>query len=137
MNKKYLLYASWLISLMSVIGSLFFSEVLHIPPCVLCWYQRVFMYPLAFIFPIAIIRRDKNVYAYTLPLGIIGLTIAAYHNLLYYHILSESIIPCTNGISCTTKQLQLLGFITIPLLSLFSFAIITLCMVLFKRANRT
>ena len=31
---------AFLISLFSLLGSLFFSEVLGFQPCVLCWYQR-------------------------------------------------------------------------------------------------
>lgn len=115
---------SFLISLIATLGSLYFSEVLNYPPCVLCWYQRICMYPLVIIFFTAIWTDDKNYFKYTLPLLLIGTTIAIYHNLLYYDIIPDSITPCTQGISCTSKQIEWIGFITIPLLSLTAFLIL-------------
>ncbi len=131
--KKNLLQFALIISLTSTLGSLYFSEILKLPPCLLCWYQRIFMYPLVVIFAVGIIKKDKNIPYFALPLSIIGLVIAAYHNLLYYKIIPESLEPCTIGISCTTKQIEWLGFITIPFLSLVSFIAITVIMLLFKK----
>ena len=98
-------------------------------PCLLCWYQRIAMYPLALIIPVGIIRKDKNLPLYILPLTIIGGSIAIYHNLLYYNIVPESLAPCVQGISCTTKLVEYFGFITIPLLSLTAFVVITILMI--------
>ncbi len=126
------LYIAFTQALSATVGSLFFSEVLLFPPCVLCWYQRIAMYPLVVILAIGIYSRDKHVIRYALPLSIVGLLIAFYHNLLYYHILPESAAPCILGVSCTTKQIEWLGFITIPFLSFIAFAIITISMLLYK-----
>ncbi len=131
--KKNLLQFSLVIALTSTLGSLYFSEILKLPPCLLCWYQRIFMYPLVVIFAVGIWKKDKNITYFALPLSIIGLIIAAYHNLLYYKIIPESLAPCTLGISCTTKQIEWIGFITIPFLSLLAFIAITLLVLLFKR----
>jgi len=122
--RRNLLYVAWVVALMSMGGSLFFSEVLKYPPCVLCWYQRIAMYPLVLIIPIAIIRKTRDARWYILPLGVIGLVIALYHNLLYYKILSESTAPCVQGVSCTFKFIEWFGFITIPLLSLVAFMVV-------------
>jgi disulfide bond formation protein DsbB len=118
---KPILYFAWIQALIAMLGSLYFSEILHFPPCVLCWYQRIAMYPLVLILPIGILARDKKVSIYALPLALAGLGIAFYHSLLYYQILPESLAPCVQGISCTTKYIEWFGFITIPLLSLVSF----------------
>lgn len=91
------------------------------------------MYPLVIIFAVGIWKRDKNIPYFALPLSIIGLIVAAYHNLLYYKIIPESLAPCTLGISCTTKQIEWLGFITIPFLSLLAFIAVTLLLLLFKK----
>ncbi len=120
-SSKILLYIAWTIALVATLGSLFFSEVMELPPCVLCWYQRIAMYPLVFILAIGIVLKDKNVFIYSIPLCLAGLGIAVYHNLLYYGIIPESITPCQKGISCTSRQIEWLGFITIPLLSLVAF----------------
>lgn len=126
--KKYLLYGAWIQAFLALSGSLFFSEIWHLPPCTLCWYQRVFMYPLVLIIPIGIIRKDKNLPYYVLPLAIIGGVIAFFHNLLYYGVIAESQVPCSAGISCTTKFFEWFGFVTIPFLSFLAFVIISLAM---------
>jgi len=117
------------------LGSLYFSEVLKFPPCVLCWYQRIFMYPLVLILAVGIWKKDKNLAYFTLPLSITGAVIVFYHNLLYYNIIPQSQAPCTLGISCTTKFFEWFGFITIPLLSLSAFITITILM-LFHRKSK-
>ena len=132
-KKWFLLFFCWIFSTISTLGSLFFSYVMGLPPCSLCWYQRIFMYPLVLIFLTALISPDKGVIKFSLPLVVSGWVIAFYHNLLYYKILPESASPCMQGISCTTVQLQWLGFVTIPLLSLIGFSLILSTLVLLKR----
>jgi disulfide bond formation protein DsbB len=129
-------YIAWFQALIATLGSLFFSEVMQLTPCVLCWYQRIIMYPLVLILTVGILLRDPRLRFYVLPLSIIGLTIAVYHNLLYYNILPESIAPCTAGVSCTTRQIEWLGFITIPLMSLAAFTVITLSMLFYNPGDR-
>lgn len=125
-----LLHIAWVISLAAVLGSLYFSEVLKLAPCVLCWYQRILMYPLVIIIPIGIVSMDKKVYKYVLPLTILGMTVAFYHYLLYVGIIPESLAPCSNGVSCTQKLIEWFGFINIPLLSFLSFTFMTLLMII-------
>jgi len=128
----YLPYAAWIIALVATVGSLFFSEVMQLPPCVLCWYQRIAMYPLVVIIGVGIVTRDRRMKNYAVPLCLIGLAISIYHNLLYYGIIPESIAPCTQGISCTSRQIEWLGFITIPLLALTAFIGLALCLLFYK-----
>ena len=118
------MFAAWCLSLIATLGSLFFSEVMKLPPCVLCWYQRIAMYPLTWLLAFGWLSKDDRVRGYAAPLALAGAAIAVYHNLLYYRILPESISPCVQGVSCTSRQIEWLGFITIPLLSLVSFLII-------------
>lgn len=125
-------YAVWVAALLATAGSLFFSEVMDLPPCVLCWYQRIAMYPLVLIVGTGIALRDPRWKMYSLPLAVGGLAISLYHNLLYYGVIPESITPCKQGISCTTVQIEWLGFITIPLMGLTSFAIVTVLTLLYK-----
>ena len=127
-----LLFACWLIATASALGSLFFSEVLKFTPCVLCWYQRILMYPLVVILAVGILRRDSGIRFYVLPLSVLGLAVAAYHNLLYFGVIPEGLTQCTLGVSCTTRYLAVLGFIDIPLMSLTAFAVITIAMLLHR-----
>ncbi|AZZ36694.1 disulfide bond formation protein B [Bdellovibrio sp. qaytius] len=125
MSNQVLLKTALLISFVATSGSLFFSEVMSLPPCVLCWYQRILMYPLILIFSVGLFRNIKESFIYGLTLSVFGLVIASYHNLLYYHLIPESITPCTSGVSCTSRQIEWFGFVTIPLLSLIAFILIT------------
>jgi disulfide bond formation protein DsbB len=134
-NKKpfeVLLYAAWIVALIATVGSLFFSEVMNLPPCVLCWYQRIAMYPLVLIIGAGIVMRDRRVKFYALPVSFAGLAVAVYHNLLYYGLIPDSVTPCTQGISCTSVQIEWLGFITIPLMSLTAFVLICVCLLFYR-----
>lgn len=138
MNEKKwsLIFTCWLIALISMLGSLFFSDVMKLPPCLLCWYQRICMYPLVGVFLMGLFPYEKSVVKFSMPLVLSGWIIAIYHNLLYYKILPESAAPCTQGISCTTVQIEWLGFITIPFLSLAAFTSILILLVITHRMNR-
>lgn len=131
-----LMLVMWVVSFVATLGSLFFSEVMRLPPCVLCWYQRICMYPLVAVFAVGMLYRDFGVARYGWPLVVGGLAVASYHNLLYYHLIPESITPCTTGVSCTSRQIEWLGFITIPLLSLVAFTMIAAGLWRFHRAVR-
>ena len=124
----YLPYAAWIVAVVATAGSLFFSEVMQLPPCVLCWYQRIAMYPLVVVIGAGIVMRDRRMKFYALPFALVGLTISIYHNLLYYGLIPESITPCMEGVSCTSRQIEWLGFITIPLMALVAFATISGCL---------
>jgi disulfide bond formation protein DsbB len=131
--QKYALLIAWVQSVIAMVGSLFFSLVMDLPPCDLCWYQRIAMYPLVLILGLGILKKDKNNLMYAFPLATIGWLIAAYHNLLYYQILPEAMAPCKAGISCTTRYIEWFGFLTIPLLSLITFSAILVCLHVARR----
>lgn len=123
--KDYSLYLAWLIAVIATIGSLYLSEVRHFVPCTFCWYQRILMYPLVIILGIASFRNDKNALPYALPLSILGIGVATYHVL-------EQNIPnfgapalCSAGVPCTAKYINWFGFVSIPVLSLIAFVLIT------------
>ena len=133
---EFLPYLAWIIAVIATAGSLFFSEVMQLPPCVLCWYQRVAIYPLVLIIGSGIIMRDSRMKSYALPICLIGLAVSIYHNLLYYGLIPESITPCAEGISCTSRQIEWLGFITIPLMALTSFISLALCLLFYKHEDK-
>lgn len=125
-------HIAWFIAFSSVIGSLFFSEVMLLPPCVLCWYQRIAMYPLVLIIGTGIALRDARMRVYALPICLVGVAVAIYHNLLYYGIIPESIAPCAEGVPCNAVQIELLGFITIPMMGLAAFATLAVCLLAYR-----
>ena len=126
-NSRYVaLLAAWI----ATCGSLFFSEVLGWVPCLLCWYQRIFMYPLSLVLAVGLLRRDKGIHKYALALSIPGACISLFHYLDQKTDLVKAFVPCTVGVPCSADYLNAFGgVVTIPFLALIAFLIITFCMV--------
>ena len=128
-----ILFLCWLVASISTLASLFFSYVIGFVPCVLCWYQRICLFPLVIILAVGLFPFDKKVVKFALPLAIAGWLTALYHNLLYSGVIPENIQPCTQGVSCTEKYIELFGFLSIPMLSLLSFSTIITLLLILKR----
>ncbi|MCX7206859.1 MAG: disulfide bond formation protein B [Proteobacteria bacterium] len=120
-----LIFIAWLIAASGTLGALFFGEVMGLPPCTLCWYQRIFMFPLAIFLPLALFPLDTKVARYALPLALIGLGFAIFHWFLQLGLISPSASPCAQGSSCSEIEAEWLGFLTIPLMSVCAFALIS------------
>lgn len=135
-NKQIFLYIAWLVSMVATLGSLYFSEIRGFIPCELCWYQRIFMYPLAFILGMATFRSDFTIKKYVLPLSIIGWSISLYHYLVQKVPGFAGIRPCVNGVPCNAQYINWGGFITIPFLAFTAFTIIIICMILIKSSKK-
>lgn len=133
MNQTQTILLAFIVALTATLGSLFFSEVMHFIPCSLCWYQRIFMYPLVFIFLINLLYPDDKIYKYAFPLVLIGFAISVYHNLLMLKIIPETLSPCVQGVPCSVDYLNWFGFITIPLLSFIAFLAILIILILGKK----
>ncbi len=124
---------AFIISATATLGSLYLSEIAHFEPCKLCWFQRIFMYPLPIILGTSLWRNKKDVWQYVLPLSIIGLAIALYH--YYYQINPEGLIPCSTvgfSVSCSERFFTHFGYITIPFMSLTAFFLITFFMLFLR-----
>jgi disulfide bond formation protein DsbB len=117
-----LIFAAWLVATASMLGALFFGEIMHLSPCVLCWWQRICMFPLVVILPAGLFPLDLKVVRYTLPLAVGGWLFALFHVLLMAGVIPEDLKPCTRGIPCSEKVIEWFGFVTIPLLSLLAFS---------------
>lgn len=111
----------FLVALVSMVGSLYYSEVVGYPPCSLCWYQRVAMYPLVVIMGIAAWKRDTTVRKYVLPLMVIGGVLALYQYIIGY-VPDAEILGCSLDVSCTERYIWEFGFVDFPLMSLVGFS---------------
>lgn len=132
-----LVFCSWLIATISTLGALFLGEVMGYTPCQLCWYQRIFMFPLVLILAAGLFPLDARVVRYALPTALAGLAIAVYQMLLIHGVIAESITPCTQGVPCSEVQVVWFGFVTIPLLSVAAFsAIVVLLIATHFKASR-
>ncbi|ANB59282.1 disulfide oxidoreductase [Anoxybacteroides amylolyticum] len=119
------LIVAWGVSLIATLGSLYFSEVLKFIPCDLCWFQRIFMYPQVILLGLAAIRKEYGVARYSLALSVVGGTISFYHYFIQKIPFFQTHVPLCGRIPCTSDYLNWLGFITIPLLALTAFIIIS------------
>lgn len=119
-----LIFAAWLIAAVATLGALFFGEVMKVPTCALCWYQRIFMFPMVFILPVGLFAYDPKIVRYALPLALVGWGLALFHVLLVAGIIPESVQPCAQGVPCSQTFVRYFGFITIPLLALIAFSFI-------------
>ncbi|WP_036174768.1 disulfide bond formation protein B [Palleronia rufa] len=118
------LAAAWIVALAASLAVLFIGEVLGQRPCVLCWYQRAFMFPLAVILGLGLWWGDRTIGRYGIALALAGGAFALWHLGLFAGIVPEPIQPCTaSGPSCTDDKQLVLG-VPIPLLSLLAFALI-------------
>lgn len=121
------IYVVFLFSFVSVIGSLYFSNVLLIEPCYLCWWQRIFMYPLFFLSAVSLVFKIKLQKLHVLALSIPGLLFALYHYLMQTFGWFKEFSTCTGTAKpCDSIDVVYLGFITIPFLSLAAFVVINL-----------
>ena len=116
-----LVFGAWLIALASTLGALFFGEVMKLPPCSLCWYQRIFMFPMALILPFGLFPFDRNIVRAMMPLVAVGGLLALFQVLLVEGIIPERVSPCRQGVPCSETVIEFFGFVTIPLLALLAF----------------
>jgi disulfide bond formation protein DsbB len=131
MNKPLLI--AWVTSMVAILGSLYFSEVLGYIPCEMCWYQRILMYPLGILLGIFFYENDRKVYKYILPFSILGVIVSGYHYSLQKIPFLQKFEMCTSGIPCSGEYINWLGFITIPLLAFIAFSMITVCMIVSRK----
>ncbi len=131
-----LLLSAWLLALVATAAALFLGEVMGMAPCVLCWYQRIAMFPLVAVLGMACYGADRRGAVYALPLALAGAGLAAYHTLLVAGLVPKAWIPCGPGVSCADQKLEIFNGIQIPWLSLAAFAAITLLLMAYLRKTR-
>lgn len=132
-----LLFIAWAVAVIALFGSLYFSEILQYEPCKLCWYQRIFIYPLVLLLGIAYVKRDNNIAIYSLALSGPGGILSLYHySIQKISFFTERAIEC-GRIPCTGQYINWLGFISIPLLSFIAFLVIFICSaIVWKKSRR-
>jgi disulfide bond formation protein DsbB len=120
----YELWLAFVVAALATGGSLFFSEIAHFVPCELCWFQRIFMYPLAIVTLLAAVFNDHRAARYLLPLPVIGACISVYHLLVENRVVEQSnacLISAPGG--CAVKWVDEFGYVTIPTLALTGFVL--------------
>lgn len=130
------LFAAWATSIIAMFGSLYFSEIRQYEPCLLCWYQRILMYPFALILGIAVVKKDYKISFYTMIMSAVGGLISLYHySLQKVPFMADNAVTC-GRVPCTGEYINWLGFITIPFLALSAFIIIfSLSLIIWKKSK--
>lgn len=119
-----LVFIGWLVATVSTLAALFLGEVMGYTPCVLCWYQRICMFPLVLILGAGLFPFDRNVVRYALPLALAGWLLAVFHWAVASGLVPESATPCSQGVPCSVELVSWFGFLTLPLLSVLAFSTI-------------
>jgi disulfide bond formation protein DsbB len=132
--QEYGAYLAFGTALAAMLGSLYYSQIVGFTPCTLCWYERIAMYPLAVITLVGILRQDDRLPDYVLPLSLGGMGLSTYHYLLQLGVFAHPGV-CAVGVPCNARYVNYFGFVTIPLMALVAFLIITVSMALSKWAR--
>ncbi len=119
-----LVFIAWLVAGISTLAALFIGEVMGHTPCVLCWYQRICMFPLVLILAAGLFPYERRVVRYALPLALVGWLLAVFHWGVASGLIPESATPCSQGVPCSVEQIVWLGFVTLPMLSVLAFSVI-------------
>jgi disulfide bond formation protein DsbB len=130
-------FLAWLVALLATAGALFLGEVMGKTPCVLCWYQRIAMFPLVLVLGVGLFDADPRSGRYALPLAAAGLALALYHCLVFWGVVTEALVPCGAGGSCADRDVQVAGGVPIPLLSLLAFGAIVALLLYARTQEKT
>ncbi len=135
--RHHALRATFAVALAASLGSMFYSDIMGYAPCVLCWWQRVFMYPQAVIAGVALWKQDRRALSYLSVLAALGAAIAGYHYLLEWGLIPAGLCPATGtGPSCAQRFVYEFGYISIPLMSLTAFALLFLIAFIGQKEHR-
>jgi disulfide bond formation protein DsbB len=120
--------AMFLVAAVAMGSSLYYSEYANFPPCEMCWFQRIAMYPLAVLLLTAIVTRGRLDPRYIVVMAGIGLAISIYHYQL--QLFPDQQQFCTAGtVSCTVRFVEEFGFVSIPFMAGCGFVAILLLQV--------
>ncbi|HEY4502258.1 MAG TPA: disulfide bond formation protein B [Candidatus Paceibacterota bacterium] len=136
--RAYGLHLALLLSLVTTIGTLLYSEVLGFEPCSLCWLQRVFLYPQIILLGVALIKKEYIIADYCIGLSIPGALIALYQH--YLQMGGSAFVRCpavSDGVDCAKRILFEFGYITFPLMSFTIFIVLIILMLFVRKRDRT
>lgn len=122
-HSRHALFLAGFVALFAMMASLYLSEIAHYLPCKLCWYQRIIMYPMAFLLIFAGFRSDFSIRPYIFGLSGLGIFVSIYHYQLQLNPAQHSPF-CSAFESCTVQYLDVFGFMSIPFMALMGFLFI-------------
>ncbi len=127
-NTQNTLFYCFLLSIIGTLSSLYLSEMKDLEPCKYCWFERIFLFPLVFIFFVSWIKKNSFGIIISIPFIISGMLLTLYH---YWIQLFPPDETC-DVISCSSPYIWELGFISIPLMAFFNFFGLVLILINYK-----
>lgn len=131
------LWLAWGVAVIAMGGSLLYSDVIGLEPCLLCWYQRILLYPQVILLALAAFWKDARIVLYSLPMVLLGAAVATYHYTLQLGV--NPYAPCSAvgySVSCSDRFILNYGYITIPMMALTAFLLIALLLFLHAKVNK-
>lgn len=123
-------------SLGAVALSLWYSEVVGVPVCALCWFARTMMFPLALVLSVAVYRRAYDVRPYAIAMAGVGMLITGYHHLLQIGAIQGSICSALkDGGDCAKRYIYEFDWVTMPWLGFTLFSTVFLLVWLARPKN--
>ena len=117
-------FAAWLVAGGATLGAIFLGEIMGLPICSLCWYQRSAMFPLAVLLPFALFPFNRSLLRPALVFALIGLALAIFHQSLVAGLIPADLQPCRQGVPCSETVIRWFDVVTIPLLSILAFSLL-------------
>jgi disulfide bond formation protein DsbB len=134
---KYILELLFWGIMSAVVGSLIYSDIVGFPPCDLCWWQRILLYPQALLLLVAMKKKDKGIIDYLVPLSVLGAIVSLYHSLVQWGFLVGTGPGCVSvGGECARVYVLSYSYITIPFMSFTVFAYIIALKYIYYRKNK-
>jgi disulfide bond formation protein DsbB len=120
-------FLSFLVALGATAGSVFYSDIAGLQPCLLCWWQRIFLFPQTILLLTTFFKKNAGVRLYAIIFSSLGVLVSTYHTFLQFGV--QSLFPCSvSGVSCEHVYFLEYGYVTIPTMALTTFALILLFM---------
>ncbi len=130
------LWIGFALSVFGIAATLFYSEVLGLAPCGWCWFQRIFLYPQAVLFAIALYKKDRAAADYSIGLSILGGIVALYQH--YLQMGGSALVGCPSNpgpADCAQRFMFEFGYITFPFASFSLFAFLIVLMLFVRRRD--
>lgn len=127
----------FVLSLAASVMTLYYSEVLGVIPCALCWFGRIFMYGTVLVSGTALFARNnleqKGIFRYLLVFSVLGAATSLYHHFLQMAADYGAHLPCpASGGDCAKRIIFEFGHITFPWMALVLFVLFILVILVVK-----
>jgi hypothetical protein len=125
------------VALVTMLGSLYMSEVKHYVPCRLCWVQRSFIYPQVLILGVLWLRPRLEWLRWVSVISLIVMVpVSIYHYLLEWYPSLETSV-CSIKTPCNLVYVREFHYVSLPLMALTAALTIVTLLLVGRPSGRT